>query len=483
MGRLEFSYEMVKFNNKKYTYKDFARALMNKIQVDPYENEVFFDTDERCYKIKYDSKIYIAYYGTERIRSTDDLHMYDPVTYDMNKYFKELIAYTKEQRKRQEKEKKEPLNEALRRENMGSINFNLLGTVRIDNKEYTYADFYKIISDGILNNGEKNGVMYDSVDNCYKVVYNYKIYQVFYRGKPLTHNSSQKNIVNELNNLVELTNNKNQEYVWKKEAEQEENKAYYEAIANGDKSVFKTEEDKKRYLKYLKDEIKSTKVPWTVFFSALGILASIILTIGTTIYLGIYQGVSDIMVLINMLLGTGLVFTSAKLYFIDKEEDRYFFDTFKYKRKLKKKVKQLEKSLSKKVTNSIHNTKTMVQEAKINDLDEVKESETKEVKHSAVDVIVEDFEKLTQKIDKIKSVEERKKYSKEILNMINNYKEAAKSFIKNGDTLSVHQNIVNQIVSMSERVEGTIRQEEQLARSQKEFEQMLDEVNRLASRR
>lgn len=362
--------------------------------------------------------------------------------------------------------------------NWYTVIFTKLGTVKIADEEYTYEDFFQKMKEKISRRVEENYVVYDEEKDCFIVKYHRCAskgdnYRVYYGKDIITKDSERKDIVELLNKLISITEKTKADKERKKEEEKLEEDRCELAIKNGNKGIFRSDEDKSRYLEYLKKELKKTKFPFNRlgYYILLLVLISVI-TAGIVVF--IIQGIIP-----NVILGlmVGFFFTILCLTSMDEDLKNVptIFQTLKKKHELKKKIKSLAKALTK----NIHKTKALVEEAKENGLEEEKDNEKKT--NPVIDDILADFEKLTQKIEEINSIEEKKKYSKEILEMLNYFKNEAKKMATTGDTLDFRRNITNQIVSLTGRIEETIKQEVELAKTKTEFEEMLEEVNRVGA--
>ena len=350
---------------------------------------------------------------------------------------------------------------------MKNIIFTKLGTVKFNDQEYTYEDFFLLMKRNISFNVDKNKVRYDEENNCFVIKIDNANYQVLYGQEVITKESDKKDIVKLLHYLIEFTDKKRIEKKEKKEQQEKEKKDNEIIIENGDKGIFNSDEDKLVYIEYLKKEIKRIKAlveeeyPMRIVIYA-GAIPSAIVVAMTLLFQ------SPLFLMFLLIIGGGIF---AAGFVVKNRMESYITKI----RPLKKKIESLEKTLSKNLTKNNQKMNELVEEAEKNGLEEKNENKT----NPAVEVILKDFEELTKKIDQIESVEKKKEYSKGILQIINSFKVASKSF----DLLSARQDITNQIVNLSSLVDGTIREEESIRRSQREFEEMLDEVNRVASRR
>ena len=137
---------------------------------------------------------------------------------------------------------------------MKSISFTKLGTVKCDDFEYTYEDFYQKMYDSITMNVEKNRVVYNQNGKYFIVKHNNIDYQVKDDQNILKGN---KDLNKHLGELVRFTQWREKQKEEKDKEQQIEEKAKDIAIVNGDKGIFNSEEDKIRYINYLKEKIKN----------------------------------------------------------------------------------------------------------------------------------------------------------------------------------------------------------------------------------
>ena len=90
---------------------------------------------------------------------------------------------------------------------MEVISFTKLRTVKSNQFELTYDDFFEKMIDLIFQDCENNYVTYDE-DNGYQVVFNGKKYNVKYGNTKIDKTSNMPEIVNGLEKLVNLSSKK-----------------------------------------------------------------------------------------------------------------------------------------------------------------------------------------------------------------------------------------------------------------------------------
>ncbi len=375
--------------------------------------------------------------------------------------------------------------------------FTKLGTVKSDSFEYTIEDFFRLINANIRRDIDDNGVTFNSKDNCYEVLYNSVLYQIKDGKELFNKNNKKKELVDAFDDLIQLT--KRQDKI----INEEDNKniinqnalSRYEqeelAIENGDKGIFNSNKDKRIYIKHLKNQIKENRnsLPMDILMH---IIDLILVAVGPasaygfvnlievskpffesdtpisilTAFLGI---LSPCLVLIGLAISVGGIY---RLVCADKLPIIRLINNHK----LKKMIKSLEKSTvkvnSKKKTddNPVNNEK--VEEVEKDNTDPIKQSVRK---------ISREFEDLKNKILLVQDEETKVGYSSELLEIVNYYSDISATMEKKGNILSVHKNILNRIVSLSFRVDETLKKEQKDAQESSEFNRMLDEANKISA--
>ena len=371
-----------------------------------------------------------------------------------------------------------------------SISFTKLGTVKSDDFEYTCEDFYQLIHSSIIRNVNYNSVSYNASTDCYEIEFKGIIYKVFCGKDKLTRQSSRKDIIKALEELVSTTNEKKELKKTENERKKEELEVRNIAIENGDKGIFNSDDDKRIYIEYLKEELK--KIPTigkSIVYIASGLISLLLLFAAffTPLMLGIelFEGLSDIIKGLSIVPTLGIS-TFVTIVLIKKFADFHEFlsdlgiddvsslDEIIEKRKIKKRIKALKNSLSK------SKSKEIVSKRKEESIVEVKDTSTTKslnpVKHS-VKEISKEIRELKEIILKINNDEQKKEFSSELLEILDYYKEVAKTFEEKGDYLSVHRQLLNQIYSLRFRAEELIREEKKRKKTDDEFRIMIEEID------
>ena len=373
------------------------------------------------------------------------------------------------------------------------IVFTKLGTVKSDSFEYTVEDFFKVIKANIRRDIDNNGVMFNSKDNCYEVLYNSVLYQVKDGKELFNKKSEKKELVDAFDDLIQLTKSRdkivneedNKNSVNQEEISREDQEKH--AIENGDKGIFNSNKDKRIYIKHLKNIIKenrgNVKENVLMFF-----IDPLITALGVGMFYlafkaveAVEAGVDGFLFLIDFFSPPFLFLGSLPLmvyglYRIIGEDSWAIAKFLKDNHRLKKIVRSLEKSTvkvnSKKKTDDNPVNNEIVEEVEKDNTDPIKQSVRK---------ISREFEDLKNKILLVQDEKTKVRYSRELLEIVNYYGEVSPTMEIEGNTLSVHKNILDRIVSLSFRVDETLKKEKKDEQESSEFNRMLDEVNKLST--
>ena len=287
----------------------------------------------------------------------------------------------------------------------------------------------------------------------------------------------QDKIINEEDNRV------NQEELSREEQEKL-------AIENGDKGIFNSNKDKRIYIKHLKNQIKINRdnVKQNVLFFLLDPIVVILgiggSYLGYTIYQSIFKPEVNILLMLLGHIGAPVLFLGGFpliLYGLSRiiGEDGWAIAKFlKENHKIKKMIKSLEKSTIK------VNSKKKTDDNPVNNEiveDSVEKEKTNPIKQS-VRKISKEFEDLKNKILLVQDEKTKVRYSGELLEIVNYYGEVSPTMEIESNTLSVHKNILDRIVSLSFRVDETLKKEKKDEQESSEFNRMLDEVNKLSTK-
>ena len=376
--------------------------------------------------------------------------------------------------------------------------FTKLGTVKSDSFEYTIEDFFKIMNVNIRRDIDDNGVMYNSKDNCYEVLYNSVLYQIKDGKELFNKNNKKKELVDAFDDLIQLTkrqdkiiNEEDNKNIINQNAlsrhEQEEL-----AIENGDKGIFNSNKDKRIYIKHLKNQIKENRnsLPMDILMHIIDLILVVVGPASAYGYVNLIEVLkplfksdtpisilvafleilSPCLVLIGLAISVGGIY---RLVCADKLPIIRLINNHK----IKKMIKSLEKSMikvdSKKKTNDTPVNNEIVEEDEKNNTDPIKQSVRK---------ISKEFEELKNKILLVQDEETKVSYSSELLEIVNYYGDISPTMEKKGNILSVHKNILDRIVSLSFRVDETIKQEKKVEQEKNEFDSMIKEADRVKAR-
>ncbi len=142
---------------------------------------------------------------------------------------------------------------------MKSIRFTGLGIVKSPDFELTNKLFFKEMKKNIMMSNNLYNVSYDEKNNKYLVVYNGTTYDVKYHNQDLGKNSEKKNIVYELNYLVDISKlQKNIDSEKdKNNQDMEKQKEYIMYMARC--GINDSNDNKRDYIKHLKEDYKINK--------------------------------------------------------------------------------------------------------------------------------------------------------------------------------------------------------------------------------
>ena len=424
------------------------------------------------------------------------------------------------------------------------IYFTKLGTVKSDDFELTYEDFFQMLYDNINRNVEEYGVYYNDKNDCYEIVFNSISCQVKYGNETVNNKCQNKDIRVTLEKLIELTHKqkkvKKEEKKYQKklsEAKKEDEDIEQIAIKNGNKGIFNSEEDKKIYISYLINNLKYKKgfknaadifsndiSGWlstvdvfkkildffdfydddAIFTSSIPACVSLIVFVVAAILTSgeifgiplLLVGFCDLNVfvahdnggknIISFLISLlGCILYSASLpfrfvYSLAKSIITSMLHNSKIKHNIKKKIQMLEKSLKNgkdKVNTKVKSKVDAVKENMVEKKLQENAGNNSKVNQQTIKDIIREFQLLKDKVVQIQDEKKKKEYSQELLDIVNYYKEISKTFEKNGNILATHKNILDQIVSMTFRVDEVLSEEKKAKETEEEFKKMLDEID------
>ncbi len=395
---------------------------------------------------------------------------------------------------------------------MNSLNFTKLGTVKYDESEYTYDDFFQLMQRNITRDVDNNRVYFDIKRNHYIIKILSNSYQVKYGNELINKLSDKKEIITILDKLIELSK-KSIEYQKKQEKivkenelkQQQEVKKNEVAIENGEKGIFNTEEDKKRYISHLKKELSNCKFEFPSLFK---IHKSIVDKIWDNIIFKILVGFNfigggllglwgmlsfaytiDLKYVILMLSGGAISFQMPlHIALVLSIIISYPFvslvkaiKTHSKKDKIKTKIKALKESLSKSISKEDNNMfDELAKEAEKAEVNQI-EKENSIPEHRAVEEILKEFNVLKNKIVLIQDEKQKNTYIEQLRKLVDYYEEVSITFSEKGNMLTVHRQVLEQVIVMSFEVEKLLKEEEKKQQQADEFDRMLDEANRVSA--
>lgn len=132
-------------------------------------------------------------------------------------------------------------------------------------QELPTSDFLGRLKTAIENDVSKHQVSYDNNKDQYTIFHNGKKYIVYYGDTKIDSKSNQIDIIQVLNNLVTLSEEKKRKQEIYQEVEEKKQKSLKEIIKNGNDGIFYSEDDKLKYINHLKKELAKESI-----FSGLG---------------------------------------------------------------------------------------------------------------------------------------------------------------------------------------------------------------------
>ena len=141
---------------------------------------------------------------------------------------------------------------------MRTLSFTRLRTVKndVNSFEQTYSDFMANLICLMSTSPSQNGVRYDDKNNCYIIKIDGIEYVALYREEIINKNCDNKELVEELDELVQISNNKNEIARKRIEDEKKALEEYDRIIKNGKRGILNNSKEKKIYIDYLKKEFE-----------------------------------------------------------------------------------------------------------------------------------------------------------------------------------------------------------------------------------
>ncbi len=373
---------------------------------------------------------------------------------------------------------------------MNDISFTKLGTVKSNYFELTYDDFFKKMVDLIFQDSENNYVTYDE-KNGYQIVFNGEKYNVKYGNTKIDKTSNIPEIVNGLEKLVNLSSKKREKQEKHKQEliEQEARMNILEGrreeiIENGEKGIFKSDEDKEVFISYLQHKVvdigkiivKGIREDAVIFTN---LMCSLMVFFGVC-FLGatcseifkLTVAWTDILKL--TIVGNIIVLPPFNYNQLIKSNGLDIRDIIA-NRKLKKQIKALKKSLEISKVKKGNEKKNIKALELSKTVDKIKQEVINN--QPIIIAVSSEFKKLRDKIHAIKNEKNKKEYAEELLSILGQYKT-----ISNETEGNIHQKILDQLVSLTFRVDDTLKEETRARESQEEFKKMIEEVDKKSRR-
>lgn len=382
------------------------------------------------------------------------------------------------------------------------IVFTKLGTVKTNVFEHSKDEFFQLMYNAITEDVVNNSVNYNKEDNCYEIVYDSTPYKVIDGKDILRKDSSNQELVHFIEMLVNHTKRK-ENFLGITKGEKEKTKeTEQEFIARCKQGIFNDNYDKKRYIEYLnkklndKDEYKEELLDRPKLYKLLTYISLVIGFIGMCGPILLLILASRIGVPFAIALATLGIIPFAAWNFIlsgkaldDTDWAKKFrirTDTMNVtllgrivgktisRRKYKKLIKAVKSSMEKepKTTKVVEQTNTVSEE-----------SVQKETGvHKTIKEVSQEFRKVNNIVNQVKSELKKKEYSNELLGLLDDYKAKTKLLGENGDYLGLYKIVIDNLFSLTYRVNETLKEEEQEKKNKEEFGNMFDEVERVESR-
>lgn len=142
------------------------------------------------------------------------------------------------------------------------ISFTKIGVVQLRvgdeiKSELSTDDFLARLETAIESDVSKHKVTYDNETGNYEIFHNGKKYKVYCGNKIIDKTCSEVDILQNLNNLVDLSNTQKKDQVYQGNEEETESRSLSDIVRDGDKGVFYTEDDKVKYIEYQEQKIRN----------------------------------------------------------------------------------------------------------------------------------------------------------------------------------------------------------------------------------
>jgi hypothetical protein len=135
--------------------------------------------------------------------------------------------------------------------------------LKIDNEikhELATQDFIDRLKNAIINDVSKHHVSYNTEDGTYEMFHNGRKYSIYFGDKIVDRNCDQIELIQTLNELVELSENQKNNQKFNGDVKEIKTRSIEEIVKDGDDGVFYSEDDKIKYIKYIKEKLSKKSV-------------------------------------------------------------------------------------------------------------------------------------------------------------------------------------------------------------------------------
>ncbi len=344
--------------------------------------------------------------------------------------------------------------------------FTKLGTVKADVFEHSVDSFFQLMHNAITQDVLNNYVYYSEENNCFEVVYDHTTYQVYQGSIKVSKDSEFTKTIEMLEKLTNLSNKIREDFEIEKEEKIKKKENDKIVIANGNKGIFTSDEDKLIYINHLKETYNADQEDIKKNFGDLlkGIaccLGCVGATAAFFIFLKEFAAISIAFMVLSPMFAI-LAASNASILWAH----------HKKRKNIKKKIQSLQKSLGK--DNEKESDYFLVnskQEEKV--VNPIQKS---------VQEISQEFRKVQGRINQVLSDVKQKEFSSELLKILDDYKKEITESGEKGNHMIIYKNAINQLISLAHRVGDTIRIEEQEKKNKEEFGLMFDEIGKVEAR-
>jgi hypothetical protein len=135
--------------------------------------------------------------------------------------------------------------------------------LKIDNEikhELATQDFIDRLKNAIINDVSKHHVSYNTEDGTYEMFHNGRKYSIYFGDKIVDRNCDQIDLIQTLNELVELSENQKNNQKFNGDVKEINSRSIEEIVKDGDDGIFYSEDDKVKYIKYIKEKLSKKSV-------------------------------------------------------------------------------------------------------------------------------------------------------------------------------------------------------------------------------